>query len=48
MYPEGSLNAELAKRHQQILVRKGVDLKLAPSLGAVESMAPFAGPQVRN
>lgn|SRR5215471_21326508 len=39
MYPEGSLNAELVKRYQQILVRKGVDLKLAPSAGAAESVA---------
>jgi TRAP-type uncharacterized transport system substrate-binding protein len=44
-YPEGSLNAELVKRYQQILVRKGIKLKLAPSAGAVESVALLRDPK---
>lgn len=39
VYPEGSLNAELAKRYREILARDGIDLKLTPSAGAVESLA---------
>jgi TRAP-type uncharacterized transport system substrate-binding protein len=43
--PEGSLNAELAKRYQQLLARDGIDLKLAPSAGAVESVARLRDPK---
>jgi TRAP-type uncharacterized transport system substrate-binding protein len=39
MYPEGSLNAELVKRYREVLAREGIDLKLEPSAGAVESLA---------
>ena len=39
VYPEGSLNAELVKRYQQVLARNGVEVKLDPSAGAVESLA---------
>jgi len=39
VYPEGSLNAELVKRYQQVLARNGVDVRLAPSAGGVESLA---------
>jgi len=39
IYPEGSLNAELVKRYQQVLLRKGIELKLVPSTGAAESAA---------
>ena len=37
--PEGSFNAELAKRYRDILGRNGIDLKLISTLGAVESVA---------
>jgi TRAP-type uncharacterized transport system substrate-binding protein len=39
IYPEGSLNAELVKRYQQLLLRKGINVKVAPSAGASESAA---------
>jgi TRAP-type uncharacterized transport system substrate-binding protein len=39
VYPEGTRNAELAKRYQEILARNGINLKLVPSTGAVESLA---------
>jgi hypothetical protein len=45
VYPEGSLNAELAKRYRDVLARSGIDLKLAPSEGAVESVAR---PKIRD
>jgi len=45
VYPEGSVNAELAKRYQEILARDGVDLRLAPSAGAVESVARLRDPK---
>jgi len=44
IYPEGSVNAELAKRYREILARKGIDLKLVPSAGAVESVARLRDP----
>jgi TRAP-type uncharacterized transport system substrate-binding protein len=44
-YPEGSLNAELVKRYQQILARKGINLKLASSAGAVDSVALLRDPR---
>jgi len=50
MYPEGSLNAELVKRYWEILARSGIELKLDPSTGAVESVGdlrnPKSGPSV--
>jgi len=39
IYPEGSLNAEVAKRYREVLARNGINLKLVPSSGAVESVA---------
>jgi TRAP-type uncharacterized transport system substrate-binding protein len=45
VYPEGSLNAELVKHYRDILARDGVGLKLAPSPGAVESIARLRDPK---
>ena len=45
VYPEGSLNAELVKRYQQVLARNGIDVKLAPSAGGVESLAQLRDPK---
>lgn len=39
VYPDGSLNSELAKRYREILARDGVDLRPLPSPSAVESLA---------
>jgi TRAP-type uncharacterized transport system substrate-binding protein len=44
-YPEGSLNAELVKRYQEVLAREGIKLKPAPSAGAVESLALLRDPK---
>jgi hypothetical protein len=38
VYPEGSVNAELVKRYQQVLARNGIEVKLDPSAGAIESL----------
>jgi hypothetical protein len=35
VYREGSLNVELVKRYRQVLARKGIDVKLAPSGGSI-------------
>ena len=45
VYPEGSLNAELVKRYQEILAREGIKLRVAPSAGAVESLARLRDPK---
>jgi TRAP-type uncharacterized transport system substrate-binding protein len=45
IYPEGSLNANLVKRYQDILARDGIELKLDPSAGAVESLADLRNPK---
>jgi TRAP-type uncharacterized transport system substrate-binding protein len=37
--PEGSFNAELGNRYRELLARDGIELRLVPSAGAVESMA---------
>jgi TRAP-type uncharacterized transport system substrate-binding protein len=37
--PEGSYSAEVAKRYRELLARDGIELKLVPSTGAVESLA---------
>jgi TRAP-type uncharacterized transport system substrate-binding protein len=37
--PEGSFSADVAKRYRELLGRDGIDLRLAPSAGAVESAA---------
>ena len=43
-YPDGTLNAELAKQYQEILARKGIDLKLVPLAGSVTSVAELDNP----
>jgi TRAP-type uncharacterized transport system substrate-binding protein len=43
-YPEGSLNADLVKRYREVLAREGIELKLEPSAGAVESLARLRDP----
>lgn len=45
VYPEGSLNAELVKRYQQVLARNGIEVKVAPSPGGVESLAQLRDPK---
>lgn len=37
--PEGSFDAEVGKRYREILARDGIELRLVPSAGAVESIA---------
>lgn len=37
--PEGSFSADVAKRYRELLAKDGIDLRLAPSAGAVESVA---------
>jgi TRAP-type uncharacterized transport system substrate-binding protein len=45
VYPEGSLNAEIAKRYREILARNGIDLQLQQSAGAVESVDRLRDPK---
>ena len=45
IYPEGSLNANLVRRYQEILARDGIELKLDPSAGSVESVADLRDPK---
>ena len=45
IYPEGSLNVELVKRYQQVLARKGLEVKLDESAGAVESLSDLRNPK---
>ena len=42
--PEGSFNAIVAKRYRELLARDGIELKLVPSAGAVESVARLQDP----
>src|SRR5215469_3078198 len=42
--PEGSFNAIIAKRYRELLARDGIELKLVPSAGAVESVARLQDP----
>jgi TRAP-type uncharacterized transport system substrate-binding protein len=37
--PEGSISAELGKRYQKLLARNGIEVRLVPSVGAVENVA---------
>jgi TRAP-type uncharacterized transport system substrate-binding protein len=37
--PEGSISAELGKRYQELLARNGIEVRLVPSVGAVENVA---------
>lgn len=43
--PEGSFNAVAAKRYRELLRRDGIELRLAPSAGAVESVAQLQDPK---
>jgi TRAP-type uncharacterized transport system substrate-binding protein len=43
--PEGSFNAIAAKRYSELLRRDGIDLKLVPTAGAVESVARLQDPR---
>ena len=45
VYPEGSLNVGLVKRYQEVLARKGLEVKLDPSAGAVESLSDLRNPK---
>jgi TRAP-type uncharacterized transport system substrate-binding protein len=37
--PEGSFSAELGKRYRELFARDGIELRLVPTAGAVESLA---------
>ena len=43
--PAGSFNAELGKRYRDLLAKDGVDLKLVPTAGSVESLARLRDPR---
>ena len=43
--PEGSFNAEVAKRYHDLLARNGIELKLVQSRGAIESVAWLQDPE---
>jgi TRAP-type uncharacterized transport system substrate-binding protein len=43
--PEGSYSAELGNRYRELLARDGVELRLVPTAGAVESMARLRDPK---
>jgi TRAP-type uncharacterized transport system substrate-binding protein len=43
--PEGSINADPAKRYREFFARNGIDLKLVPLAGAVESLARLQDPK---
>jgi TRAP-type uncharacterized transport system substrate-binding protein len=43
--PEGSFNATTAKRYSELLRRDGIELKLVPSPGPVESVARLQDPR---
>lgn len=43
--PEGSISAELGKRYQEILARKGIQVRLVSSVGAVENVARLRDPK---
>jgi len=43
--PEGSFNAELGNRYRELLARDGIELRLVPSAGAVDSMAQLRNPK---
>jgi hypothetical protein len=43
--PEGSISAELGKRYQEILGHKGIEVRLVPSVGAVENVARLRDPK---
>lgn len=43
--PEGSFSAELGNRYRELFARDGIDLRLVPTAGAVESMARLREPK---
>src|SRR5215475_14378068 len=43
--PEGSFNAEVAKRYRELLAHDGIDLKLLRSTGAAENVALLQDPK---
>jgi TRAP-type uncharacterized transport system substrate-binding protein len=43
--PEGSISAELGKRYREILARNGIEVRLVPSVGAVENVARLRDPK---
>jgi TRAP-type uncharacterized transport system substrate-binding protein len=43
--PEGSFSAELGNRYRELLARDGIELRLVPSAGAVESIARLQNPK---
>jgi len=43
--PEGSFNADLAKHYRESLARNGIELKLVPTAGAVESVTRLQDPK---
>ena len=43
--PENSFNANLAKRYREYFAKNGIDLKLVPLAGAVESVARLQDPK---
>ena len=43
--PQGSFDYEVGKRYQELLARDGIELKLVPSAGAVDSIARLHDPK---
>lgn len=43
--PDDSFNAGAAKRYQEILARSGIELRLVPTAGAIESLARLNDPK---
>jgi TRAP-type uncharacterized transport system substrate-binding protein len=43
--PEGSISAGLGKRYQEILARNRIEVRLVPSVGAVENVARLRDPK---
>jgi TRAP-type uncharacterized transport system substrate-binding protein len=43
--PDGSFGAELGNRYREILARDGIELRLVPTTGAVDSMARLRNPK---
>jgi TRAP-type uncharacterized transport system substrate-binding protein len=43
--PQGSFEAEVGKRYRELFARDGIDLRLVPSAGAVESVARLRDPK---
>ena len=43
--PQGSFDIEVGKRYRELLARSGIDLRLVPSAGAVDSIARLRDPK---